>query len=218
MKTLAANIALGSLGTILASLSGNILLYYGFGIAVERMNQRVRNNAFKSLCRQECGYFDFNPVGKITSELQDDAAMVHSFTGEPIRSLIVSLSSVLVGIVIGFYYMWPFALLFLGILPFLGFGAEMEMQMYVSGEDEGDDTVEDENSPGGIMVESLLDIRTIASLTMEDAKLIEYSDALRHQDAHPLRNNCIKGCGSGLGQFFQYWGLGLMVSGSVLFF
>ncbi|KAL3921336.1 MAG: hypothetical protein SGARI_006706, partial [Bacillariaceae sp.] len=95
MKTLAGNIAFGSLATIVASLFGNILLYYGFGVAVERMNQRVRDNAFKSLCRQECGYFDANPVGKITSELQDDAALVHSFTGEPIRSLVVSLSSVL---------------------------------------------------------------------------------------------------------------------------
>ena len=210
MKTLAANIAFGSLGTIIASLFGNILLYYGFGVAVERMNRRVRDDAFKSLCRQECGYFDANPVGKITSELQDDAALVHSFTGEPIRSLVVSLASVLVGVVIGFVYMWPFALLFLGILPFLGFGAEMEMKMYYSGEDEGDDEVEDEHSPGGIVVESLLNVRTIASLTMEEAKLIEYSEALAHQDAHPLRNNCIKGCGSGLGQFFQYWGLGLM--------
>ncbi|KAL3906406.1 MAG: hypothetical protein SGILL_009283, partial [Bacillariaceae sp.] len=212
MKTLAANIAFGSLGTIFASLIGNILLYYGFGVAVERMNQRVRDDAFKSLCRQECGYFDAKPVGKITSELQDDAAMIHSFTGEPIRSLIVSLSSVLVGIVIGFYFMWPFALLFIGILPFLAFGAEMEMQMYYNGEDEGDDTVEDENSPGGIVVESLLNVRTIASLSMEETKLTEYSEALHHQDAHPLRNNCVKGCGSGLGQFFQYWGIGLMVS------
>lgn len=82
--------------------------------------------------------------------------------------------------------------------------------MYVTGEDEGDETVEDEHSPGGIVVESLLNIRTIASLTMEEAKFLEYGEALRQQDAHPLRNNCIKGSGSGAGQFFQFWGLGLM--------
>jgi hypothetical protein len=85
------------------------------------------------------------------------------------------------------------------------------MQMYVTGEDEGDDTVEDEHSPGGIVVESLLNVRTIASLTMEEGKLEEYREALHQQDAHPLRNNCIKGSGSGLGQFFQFWGLALMV-------
>lgn len=83
--------------------------------------------------------------------------------------------------------------------------------MYVTGADEGDDSVEDENSPGGIVIESLLNIRTIASLTMEEKKLVEYSDALFRENKHPLRNNFIKGSGSGLGQFFQYWGLGLMV-------
>jgi len=210
MKELARNIAFGSLGTIAACLLGYILLYWGFGVATERMSERVRNDAFKSLCRQECGYFDARPVGGLTSQLQDDAALVHSFSGEPIRSLLVSLSSVVVGLVIGFYYMWPFAFVFLGILPFLAFGAEMEMKMYVTGEDEGDDTVEDENSPGGIVVESLLNVRTIASLTMEERKLAEYSEALEKEDRHPLKNNCIKGSGSGLGQFFQFWGLGLM--------
>jgi ATP-binding cassette, subfamily B (MDR/TAP), member 1 len=106
MKTLAANIAYGSLGTIFATLIGNVLLYYGFGVAVERMNQRVRNDAFGSIARQECGYFDAHPVGSITSQLQDDAALLHSFSGAPIRALIVSLASVAVGLVIGFYYMW----------------------------------------------------------------------------------------------------------------
>jgi hypothetical protein len=87
----------------------------------------------------------------------------------------------------------------------------MEMKMYVTGEDEGDDTMEVEGSPQGIVVESLLNVRTIASLTMEEKKLEEYSDALHKEDLHPMRNNCIKGSGSGLGQFFQFWGMGLMV-------
>jgi ATP-binding cassette, subfamily B (MDR/TAP), member 1 len=88
MKTLAANVAYGSLASIVASLIGNILLYYGFGIAAERMNRRVRNAAFKSLVRQEVAFFDSHPVGTLTSQLQDDAALVHSFSGEPIRSLV----------------------------------------------------------------------------------------------------------------------------------
>ena len=121
MKDLAANIAYGSFAMIIACLIGNILLYWGFGNAVERLSRRIRQDAFHSLCRQECGFFDAHPVGALTSQLQDDAAFVHAFAGEPIRSLLVSLASVLVGLVVGFYYMWPFALLFIGILPFLGF-------------------------------------------------------------------------------------------------
>jgi hypothetical protein len=43
----------------------------------------------------------------------------HFSLGEPIRSLALSLSSVFVGLIISFIYMWPFALLILVILPFL---------------------------------------------------------------------------------------------------
>ena len=38
----------------------------------------------------------------------------------------------------------------------MGFGAEMEMKMYMKGEDEGDDDMLDnEHSPGGIVIESI---------------------------------------------------------------
>lgn len=104
-----------------------------------------------------------------------------------------------------------FALLFIAILPFMGFGAEMEMRMYVKGEDEGDDSLlEDEHSPGGIVIESLLNIKSIASLCLEQTKLKEYGEALRAEDPRPLLTNFLKGCGFGLGQFFQFWGIALM--------
>ena len=93
----------------------------------------------------------------------------------------------------------------------MGFGAEMEMKMYMKGEDEGDDDMLDnEHSPGGIVIESLLNIRTIASLTLENTKLREYHDALWAENRKPLLNNFLKGSGFGLGQFFQFWGIALM--------
>ena len=96
--------------------------------------QRYRDTgseaAFEALVRQEVAWFDVRPVGKLTSQIQEDAALIHSFSGEPIRTLVINVSSVVVGIILGFFYMWPFALMFMAILPFMGFGAEMEMRMY----------------------------------------------------------------------------------------
>ncbi len=121
----------GWLGIIGATCIGNILIFYGFGTASEKMNKRVRDAAFTSLLRQEIAFFDCRTVGSLTSQLQDDAAMIHSFSGEPLRQLIMSLASVLVGVIVSFIYMWPFALVSLGTIPFMGFGAEMEMKMYM---------------------------------------------------------------------------------------
>jgi len=89
------------------------------------------------------------------------------------------------------------------------FGAEMEMRTYL-GEDEGDANQIDEHSPGGIVVETLADIRTVASLTLEPKRAEAYAHALAEEDEHPVRNSILKGSGSGLGQFTQMWGFGLM--------
>jgi ATP-binding cassette subfamily B (MDR/TAP) protein 1 len=140
----------------------------------------------------------------ITSQLQEDAAMIHSFSGEPVRTLIINVASVFIGVIVSFIFMWPFALLTMCLLPFMGFGAAMEAKMWM-GEDDGGATSEKdlENTPSGIVVESLVHIRTIASLTIEDHRAHEFEDALRAEDRHPFRTNILKGCSSGLGQFFQ---------------
>jgi len=53
-------------------------------------------------------------------------------------------------------------------------------------------------------------MKSIASLCLEQIKLKEYGDALKAEDPRPLLNNFLKGCGFGLGQFFQFWGIALM--------
>jgi len=199
----------GFIGVIVSSLIGYVLLFVGFGWAVENMNKRTRDAAFTSLLRQEVGWFDVRSPGSLTSRLSDDAALLRAYNGEPIRTLSMTLASVLVGVVVAFIYMWPFALLTIGLLPFMAFGAEMEMRTYL-GEDEGDANQIDEHSPGGIVIATLADIRTVASLTLEPERAEEYARALTKEDPHPVRNNIVKGGGSALGQFTQMWGFGLM--------
>jgi ATP-binding cassette, subfamily B (MDR/TAP), member 1 len=106
MKDLSFKIFYGLLGIMAAALFGNILMYYGFGTASERMNRRIRNSAFRSLIRQEVGWFDVRPISKITTRLSDDAALIHAFSGQPIRMLCVNVASVLLGLVVSLIYMW----------------------------------------------------------------------------------------------------------------
>jgi ATP-binding cassette subfamily B (MDR/TAP) protein 1 len=207
MRQLSFKVAYGCVGVMVSSVIGNMLTYHGFGTASERVNKRVRDAAFISLVRQEVGYFDLRPVGTITSQLEDDAALLHSFSGEPIRTLTMSVASVLVGVAIAFFFMWPFALLTLATIPFMGFGAAMEMKLYM-GEDEEHTGDEDHNSPSGIVVETLVNIRTVSSLTVEELRSAEYAEALRNEDPTPIKTNFIKGIATGVGQFIQMWGIG----------
>ena len=186
---------------------GNMLTVWGFGLASERLNKRVRDSAFSSLVRQEVAFFDKRSVGVITSQLQDDAARIHTFSGEPIRSLVIALSSVITGVVVSFIFMWPFALLAIGCIPLMGFATSVEMK-HMLGEDEGAETQvsQDEmNSPGGILVETLLNIRTVSALTLEEQRAKDFERAISTTQSSYVRDGFMAGLTGGLSMFIQQW-------------
>lgn len=76
------------------------------------------------------------------------------------------------------------------------------------GEDEGDiEKTAKESSEGAIVVETLVNIRLVASLQMEKRRVEGYDEALARKNANStLPKNTIKGTGQGLGSFFQMWG------------
>ena len=113
MREMSFTIAYGYVGAIVAALVGNMLLFYGFNIASERMNKRVRDAVFAALVRQEVSFFDLHPVADLTSRLEDDTALLKAFSGEPIRTIATNTASVAVGLIVSFIFMWPFALVML---------------------------------------------------------------------------------------------------------
>jgi len=194
---------------IAITLVGNILLFYGFGMATERMTKRVRDQSFESLVRQEVSFFDSNDVGGITTQLQEDTSVLHAFSGDPVRTLMSTITSVLLGLVVSFFFMWPFALLVLGILPVMAWQAEMEMKMYL-GEDQGEDTEHGAAKSGAVGVETLLNMRTVAALSMESKQQKEYVEALHVEAPGSIKAPVRHGFMGGLGGFVQNWGIALM--------
>lgn len=197
-------------GIIASGLIGNVLLFYGFGAAQERMNKRIRDQIFIALMRQDISYYDTHSISNLSTRLEDDAAMMHSFSGEPIRQFTMTAASLLVGLFLSFWYMWPFALLTLATLPFMSFGAYIEMKMYIGEDAAADDVMEGEDTSGSIVVETLTSIRTVASLSIERMRANEYIRAINLESPSSLKSNALKGFASGLGLFIQFWGMALM--------
>eukprot|EP00804_Cyclotella_cryptica_P026750 CCRYP_007966-RK/>CCRYP_007966-RK protein AED:0.12 eAED:0.12 QI:257/1/1/1/0.86/0.82/23/169/1460 len=205
MQDMSFRIALYWLGIIIACFVGNTLIFYGFGYATESINKRIRDKAFSSLMRQEVAFFDKRSVGSITSQLQDDAAFISAFSGEPVRTLVMTLASVVTGIIISMIFMWPFALLSLGVIPFMGFASAIEMKRFL-GEDEGAGDSEDgRDSPSGIIVETLLNIRTVSALTLEEQRFQDYERALAKSEGNLVKESLISGSLAGLGIGIQQW-------------
>lgn len=203
---LAFSITLAFVGVLVCTSVGNVLLYDGFGKAAERMNKRIRDAMFGSLLRQEVAYFDANNVNAISSQLQEDAAVLHAYTGEPLRTFILAVSSLLIGVIVAMYYMWPVALMAFAVIPLLAFAAKAKIQR-ITGQDES--STNDAENPDAVAIETLLNMRTVASLNIEQVKKEEYSEALMNKRASAVET-CIKGFLGGLAQFVQFWALALL--------
>jgi ATP-binding cassette, subfamily B (MDR/TAP), member 1 len=189
---------------IVACLVGNVLTFWGFGMASERLNKRVRDASFTALLRQEVAFFDKRSVGSITSQLQDDAQKIHAFFGEPVRAFFVAISSILVGVILSFFYMWEFALLAIACVPLMGIATSLDMKQML-GSDEGVKSADELNSPGGIIVETLLNMRTVSALTLERERFADYEKALRMSEPDHGKEAVMAGVTSGLSMFIQQW-------------
>ncbi len=79
------------------------------------------------------------------------------------------------------------------------------------GSDEGDvEKTAAESSEGAVVIETLVNIRVVASLSLEDARVKTYYTALADKNNNNLFRNFLAGTGQGLGSFFQMWGYALM--------
>ena len=195
---------------IVSSMVGSIIMFKAFGTATERINKRVRDMTFNALVRQEVAWYDIRSVGQITTQLSDDAAMIHSFSGEPIRTITISLASVGCGLVASFYFMWELAFVALGTLPFIACG-EYILNQQMMGTDEGDITKTAlESNEGAVVIETLVNIRVVASLSMEQDRVEKYVTTLARRSNPGFLRNTISGTGQGLGSFFEMWGYALM--------
>jgi ATP-binding cassette subfamily B (MDR/TAP) protein 1 len=115
--------------------------------------------------------------------------------------------------------MWQFALLAIGCVPIMGFATSIEMKQML-GEDEGDsDAADGLSTPGGIVVETLLNIRTVSALTLEQKRYEDYEKALVASEPHYAFDALMSGVTGGISQFIQQWinGLQMWFGGYLLF-
>ena len=61
------------------------------------------------------------------------------------------------------------------------------------------------NTPGGIIVETLLNIRTVAALTLENERFEDYEQALVNSEPNFAFEAFMSGLTAGLSMFIQQW-------------
>ncbi|ESO02187.1 hypothetical protein HELRODRAFT_188615 [Helobdella robusta] len=175
-----------------------------FAISGEILTKRMRRLIFKHILKQNIEFFDDNNngVGALTTRLATDASAIQGATGAQFGMAFQSLSSVGVGIIIGFIYSWQLTLLIIGCAPFIILGGMLQMKLAKGFSGKNNSALE---ASGKVATEAISNIRTVVSLTKEDKLKNDYYNSL----IGPHKSNMKKA---------HIYGLAFSFSQSLIFF
>ncbi|KAM4705764.1 ATP-dependent translocase ABCB1-like [Rhinophrynus dorsalis] len=161
----------------LISFTVHITMGYMFGMSGENLTMRLRSLSFKALLRQDIGYFDDpkNAVGVLLTRLATDASQIKGATGSRLGLITMTVCTLLAAILIAFIHGWQLTLLILACVPVL-IGANIIRMTSIAGHASKDQKALEE--AGRISTEAVENIRTVVSLTREDAFYERYNKSL----------------------------------------
>lgn len=186
------------------SLAVYIVMGFTFGKSGENLTKRLRYESFKSLLRQEIGFFDDhkNAVGVLLTRLATDASQVKGATGSRLSLVTMTVCTLLTAIIIAFVYGWQLTLLILACVPILISANIIRMQSISGNATKGQAALEE---AGRISTECVENIRTVVSLTREDAFFDRYMKSLEGPYKDSLKKAPIYGITYGISQSINYF-------------
>lgn len=151
---------------ILAFLMSLISRYF-FIKAGERLTARIRQLFFKSILRQDIGWFDFpeSSSGILTSRLSGDITLIEGMLGSPLSQLVQNMFTLLASIVIALVTHWLLALVVLAVSPLIVLSNGLRRYVVSGHSQKNQDALAEANQ---IASESIGNIRTVAAFTSED--------------------------------------------------
>ena len=92
-----------------------------FAKAGEELTMRIRILSFKSILRQEIGWFDMdeNNLGALVTRLSTDAAALKGFSGPTFSTILNAVGALIAALVISFMASWKLSLVVLSFTPLM---------------------------------------------------------------------------------------------------
>ncbi|XP_008944124.1 PREDICTED: multidrug resistance protein 1-like [Merops nubicus] len=201
-NTLVLSLMFLLLGVI--TLAAYIIQGFMFGKSGEILTMRLRSLSFRALLQQEVGWYDDqkNAVGVLLTRLAIDASQVKGATGSRLGLMTMTVFTLLTAIIIAFVYGWQLTLLILACIPFV-IATNAASVSSVSGHAAKDQKALEE--AGRIATESVENIRTLASLTREEAFYERYITSLNGPYRDSLEKAPFYGFTYGVAQSANYF-------------
>ncbi|KAG7088358.1 hypothetical protein E1B28_012362 [Marasmius oreades] len=150
---------------------------YMFAAAAATLSSKLRSLSFKAILRQDIVFFDQDDhsTGGLTTDLSDHPQKVNGLAGITLGAIVQSLSTLIVGIIVGIIFAWKIGLVGLACTPFLVCTGYIRLRVVVL-KDQANKKAH--ASSAQLACEAAGSIRTVASLTREEDCLRMYSTSL----------------------------------------
>jgi ATP-binding cassette, subfamily B (MDR/TAP), member 1 len=158
-----------------------------FAICSERLIHRVRDQAFRTMLRQDISFFDQeeNTAGALTSFLSTETTHMAGLSGTTLGTLLTVIVTLVTAIALSVAIGWKLALVTASTIPVLLVCGFLRFWMLAQFQGRAKKAYE---SSASYACEATSAIRTVASLTREDDVLQHYQQALAAQAVKSLHS------------------------------
>ena len=143
----------------------NVFQSYFFAVLGEKISYELKTEAYNKVIRKPIKFFDDpkNNPGILSARISIDTQQVNSLASSFIGVIIQGIAAFVVGMIIAFIYSWQLTLVALALSPLVSIGQNYQRKL-MAGFQEGDESYK---ASGSIIMESVMNIRTIASFCNE---------------------------------------------------
>ncbi|CAF2728582.1 unnamed protein product [Rotaria sp. Silwood2] len=147
--------------------------------AGEELTMRMRIISFKTILRQEIGWFDMdeNNLGALVTRLSSDAASLKGFTGPTFGAILTAIGALITALVISFEAGWKLTLVILCFTPLMVFTGLIQGQQFSKAAGDKKETTSDAEDGGKHATQAIENIRTVVSLSVEEHFIQLYEEA-----------------------------------------
>ncbi|KAH9377278.1 hypothetical protein HPB48_002695 [Haemaphysalis longicornis] len=143
--------------------------------ACDRQLYRLRQELFYSLLRQDAAWFDRHRVTEVASRMNEDMERLREGMGDKMGLFIHYLSTFVTGFATGFIESWELTLVIMSVTPLLAFSSAFLGNMVSQSAAKEQEKYA---QAGGVALEVLSKIRTVAAFCAQYGELQRYMTAL----------------------------------------
>ncbi len=135
-----------------AGAIGQLISAISLGKAGEELTMRMRVLSFKTILRQEIGWFDLdeNNLGALVTRLSSDASSLKGFTGPTFGAIFNAIGALVTALVISFLAGWKLTFVILCFTPLMVFTGTIQGQQMSKASGKKDNSTSDAEDGGKV--------------------------------------------------------------------